>query len=106
MYKSKLTGDEVSPEDLQQTAEIQSAIRDGFETHEVKSSVRVMALFSLLVETFGKVDWESDGTSQLKVRLDMRRMAMRLNELSNSRLGQMRMQQVLSADEVGVGRVS
>src|SRR5262245_11227318 len=93
--------DEVSPDDLKETMEIQQAIRSSFDKWEVQPSIRVMALFSLLIETFGWVDWAGDEEARSKVRRDLHRMAARLTELARTEPGTMRMQQVRSADHVG-----
>ena len=98
--------DEVSHLDLRLTAEIQFAIRESFERYEVPLSIRVMALFSLLIETFGKIDWSCDEPSQEKARRDMYRMAARLMELARTEAGTMRLEQIRTADVVGVERAS
>lgn len=94
--------DDVPQSDLLLTAEIQAAIRTSFERHAVKPSVRVMALFSLLIETFGLIDWKCEPAGQEKGRRDMSRMAARLTELAKTKPGTMRLEQVRTADVVGV----
>src|SRR4029450_10849342 len=98
--------DDVSQIDLVNTAEIQAGIRGSFERYEVPPAIRVMALFSLLVETFGKIDWLSDEESQQKARRDMDRMGGRRGGLARTEPGTMRLEQIRSAAVVGVERAS